>query len=213
MAKQLYIFGIGGLAREVFGWLRAEQSILLRNFAGFLISNISSDSPSDLFGYPVSDLKNLPVPTEQFDYLLCVGSSDTRCRLSTELMLAGGNAIGFVSKTSLVGENVSIGHGVIINPRSSVSSGAVIGDFTVVNCGTGIGHDCIIGKFVTILGSSAINGNVTIGDFATIGSGVIIHPRKKIGENSTVAMGAVVFRNVAKHSTVYGNPAKRLRSK
>lgn len=50
----------------------------------------------------------------------------------------------------------------------------------------------------------------TVKKGASIGSNATILPGITIGENAIVGAGAVVTKNVAKNTTVVGNPAKKL---
>lgn len=201
----LFLVGCGGLAREVYGWLVDEKSPLLERLVGFLVTD---DSQYDTMVYdlPVIHLNSVDF---QFSYLLTVGSPESKKHLFDLLSnKCGGLIESFVSKYTPIGFNVTIGKGVIINPRSSISSDAVIGNYVLVNCNTGVGHDVRIGDFTSILGNAAINGDVRIGEGVLIGSGAIIHPNKVVNDFAVVGMGAIVFRNVKSCTTVIGNPAK-----
>lgn len=201
-----YLIGYGGLAREVLGWLTVEKHDLLHRFAGFLVTN---DSRSDALhhGYPVKHIDDI---TGGFSYLLTVSSPEAKEKITSQLSKrSDAKAESFVSSSTLIGLNVQFGRGVIVNPRSSISSDATIGDFTLINCNNGIAHDVSIGHYCSVLGSASLNGNVIIGNKVTIGSGAIIHPGIKVGDGSIVGMGAVVFRNVQPGTTVIGNPARK----
>lgn len=201
----LYLIGYGGLAREVYGWLVHENSILLERFAGFLITD-GNKVERVIHGYPVKHVNDIQ---GAFSYLLTVGSPATKNKIYNELSITRGATLeSFISASTVIGINVAIGEGAIINPRSSISSDAKIGKLALLNCNTGIGHDVVIGDNCSVLGSSSINGDVTIGSNVLIGSGAIIHPGKTVGDNAIVGMGSVVFRNVKADTTVIGNPAK-----
>jgi acetyltransferase EpsM len=201
----LYLIGYGGLAREVYGWLVAEDSPLLTRFAGFLVTD-NNLTDSLVHGFPVKHIDEIK---GHFSYLLTVASPVSKEHLVNHLSgKLNGKLESFISNNTPVGVNVSIGNGVIVNPRSSISSDATIGDCVLINCNTGVGHDVVIGNYCSVLGSASINGDVVIEDKVVVGSGAIIHPGKTIGEGAVIGMGAVVFRNVKTNTTVVGNPAK-----
>lgn len=201
----LYLVGSGGLAREVYGWLVHENSILLERFAGFLITD-GNKVDRLIHGFPVKHVNDIQ---GTFSYLLTVGSPAAKNKIYNELSINRGARLeSFISADTALGVNVSIGQGAIINPRSSISSDVTIGKLALINCNTGVGHDVVIGDNCSVLGSASINGDVRIGNNVLIGSGAIIHPGKTVGDNAVVGMGSVVFRNVKAHTTVIGNPAK-----
>jgi sugar O-acyltransferase (sialic acid O-acetyltransferase NeuD family) len=207
--EPIFLVGCGGLAREVFGWLKSERSSLLKQFKGFLVTDKRVEE-SELYGFKVYSLEEVIANHSTFNYIPTIGSNENRKRLSVLFNSVGGSPVNYISDNVPIGMNVTIGKGVIVNPRCSISSDVAIGDYVLINCNTGIGHDVVIEDFVSILGSCSINGNVTLGKDSLIGSGVCIHPSKSIGEGATVGMGAVVFRNVKENTTVIGNPAKKI---
>lgn len=203
--SDIYLIGTGGLAREVLGWLKAEKSTILNNFKGFITTDSNNDV--EVLGYPVYRLNDIK---KGFYFIPTIGNPKTRIAVINDLINLGGLPYSFISNDVLIGLNVSIGNGCIINPRSTISSDVIIGDYVLINCNTGIGHDCKIANNVTFLGASAINGDVVVEENCTIGSGVVVYPGKNIGEGATVGIGSVVIRNVKPNKTVIGNPAKEI---
>ncbi len=204
----LIIFGFGGLARELWGWIRnAKDDELRSRIAAFVIDGEPPAASYD--GIPVmtrAQAQRLGTP----QYLLAVADPSARRRLAGELDELGWTAGQYVHESSMLGINLSIGKGTMVFPRCSLSSDLVIGEHVLVNGGTAIGHDCVIGSYTSLLGGISINGSVVIGESALIGAGAIIHPGKRIGSGAIIGMGSVVFRDVAPGKTVYGNPAKQL---
>ena len=202
----LYLVGTGGLAREVLGWMKSEDSPLLPFVKGFVVTS-GEDIGSSVHGYPVLHLDDL---NGEFNFIPTIGSGETRQQLVKTLLLNGGQPLSYISTSVILGAGVTVGAGCIINPRSSISSDVMIGDYVLINCNTGVGHDVSIGDFCTLLGSNTINGNVRLENNCLIGSSATIRPGKIIGIGATVGMGAVVFKNVKPGVTVLGNPAKKI---
>jgi sugar O-acyltransferase (sialic acid O-acetyltransferase NeuD family) len=206
LMDDLYLIGTGGLAREVLGWMRHEDSPLLPLVKGFLVTS-GSDVGSFVHGYPILHLDDL---NGEFNFIPTIGNGETRQQLVNALLLKGGKPFSYISASVMLGVGVTVGAGCIINPRSSISSDVTIGDYVLINCNTGVGHDVSIGDFCTLLGSNTINGNVRLESNSLIGSSATIRPGKTIGFGATVGMGAVVFKNVKSGTTVLGNPAKKI---
>ena len=205
---KVVIFGVGGLARELWGWIRNGRDRALRErVAGFVVDG---ERPMECYdGLPILDRDQADWDGSP-EYLLAISEPASRRRLAAELDARGWIAGRYTHESTMLGIHLSIGAGTLIFPRCSISSDVTIGEHVLVNGGTAIGHDCTIGSYTSLLGGISINGGVVLGDEVLVGAGAIIHPGRKVGDGATVGMGSVVFRNVAAGHTVYGNPAKRL---
>lgn len=205
----LVIFGAGGLAHELWGWIKGANDCKSRNrVTAFVVD----DAPA------LARYDDIPIMSREqagqlgvVEYLIAIADPLSRKRLSAELDALGWVAGRYVHESAMLGVNLSIGKGTIIFPRCSISSDASLGEHVLVNGGTAIGHDCVIGSYCSLLGGGSINGNVTLGECVLVGAGAIIYPGKRIGDRAIVGMGSAVFRHVAAGKTVFGNPAKPLR--
>lgn len=86
----------------------------------------------------------------------------------------------------------------------------IIGRNVRINNYAHIGHNSKIEDNVVIGAGAKIAGSVEVGSFSTIWNGAAIKHRLKVGEGAVIGMGAVVIRDVEPHTTVVGNPARRL---
>lgn len=203
----LVIFGVGGLARELWGWMKtAHDGGPRARMAAFVADGVA---PGSYDGIPVMGREQAR-RLGRVAYLIAVADPAARRRLAAELDALGWHAGTYTHESALLGVNLAIGKGTMIFPRCSISSDASLGEHVLVNGGTAVGHDCVIGSYCSLLGGASINGNVTLGEGVLVGAGAIIHPGKKVGDGATVGMGSVVFRHVAAGKTVFGNPAKPL---
>lgn len=199
-----YIYGTGGLAREIFGWMRYENCSFLQDFQGF----IDREPYDQVFGQPVW-LASQVLP--EANVIIAVGCGEARKRVFQEMKVNGFKIKSYISRDCSTGQNISIGEGTIICPHSSISSDVTIGDGCLINCHSGIGHDSIVGDFCTLLGFCAVNGSCHLSDNVTVGSGSVLHPKVRVGMGATVGIGAVVLKNVRQETVVFGNPAKILK--
>ena len=111
--------------------------------------------------------------------------------------------------------HVFIESDVIIGDRVTIKSGVQIWD------NTRIGNDVFIGPNVSFCNDKWPRSKeipdmylpTIIEDGASIGAGAVILPGVTVGSNAMVGAGAVVTKNVARNSTVIGNPSKEIRHK
>ena len=205
----LVIVGSGGLARELWGWIKSAKECKTRSrVVAFVVEGVPKFELYD--GVPVLT-RDQSGQLGVVEYLIAIADPLVRKRLSAELDALGWIAGMYIHESAVLGVNLSIGKGTMIFPRCSISSDATIGEHVLVNGGTAIGHDCVIGSYTSLLGGASINGGVTLGEGVLVGAGAIIHPDKKVGDGATVGMGSAVFRHVAAGQTVFGNPARQLR--
>lgn len=201
------MLGSGGLAHELWGWIKnANNNGRPKRLTAFIDDNPERRGNYD--GVPI-------VGREQFAgqdvfYILAVGGADGRKNASDSLNALGWTALTYIHESALMGVNVSIGEGVVVCPRVSLSSDSTIHDYALINGGCGVAHDTVVGRYSSLLGAVSLNGNVTLGEGVTVGAGAIVHPGRKIGDGAVIGMGSVVFANVKAGKTVVGNPAKVL---
>lgn len=139
-----------------------------------------------------------------------------------------------------LGDNVTIGHTVMIRPSSyygtgnigkglSVGNNSSIGPFSYIGCAGKIiiGNDVMIGPRVsmfaenhvfedisqTIKNQGVINKGIIVEDNCWIGSGVIILDGVTIGKNSIIAAGTLISKNITENSIVRDERNKIIESR
>jgi acetyltransferase EpsM len=200
----LVLIGAGGLARELIGWIARDTSW---QPPVAMVQEVNGES---ILGINVVNFESINFPVR---FLLAVSEPDLKEKFSRIALLKGWLPESYIDKSSVVGLNVTIGCGCIINPLSTISSNTVIGNFVTLNCRSSVGHESKIGDYSTLLGSNQVNGYVQVADHVVLGAGSIIHPGRLIGSWATVGIGSVVVTNVKSKTVVFGNPAKRISSK
>ncbi|MBX3379572.1 MAG: acetyltransferase [Phycisphaeraceae bacterium] len=202
-STQIVLIGAGGHSLVV-----ADAAIRLGlSIAGVLDDRKDAPAISKLRLPHLGALASLP--PAGCAYFVCVGDTELRARLVSELDRAGrtpGAAI--ISPDAVVSRSATLGAGVFVGPRAVVNCFARVEPHAIINTGAIIEHDCLIGASAHVAPGSIIAGAATIGERAFLGIGARILPRVKVGAGSTVGAGAVVLRDVEPSTRVAGVPAR-----
>lgn len=210
------IVGAGGFGREVAPL--ASELLGMISEAPFKVVFVD-DNPKEatMNGYDIIDTASfLNMDYEKY-FNITIANSRVRQSLAEKLMAAGVHPFPISAVNSIKLSNNDIGVGGIFCPFTTVTSNTKIGKFFHANLYSYVAHDCVIGDYVTFAPNVQCNGGVVIEDHAYIGTGAMIKQGTTdrpiiIGEGAIVGMGAVVTKSVPPFTTVFGNPAKALRS-
>jgi sugar O-acyltransferase (sialic acid O-acetyltransferase NeuD family) len=204
MRRPIYIYGAGGLGREVLAMLRMLEEW---EPMGFIDDNIPTQKT--LKGLPilagVGDLHDLALAA----IVIAVGDPMAREKIGLRLPKDVLCPVIKHPTAQLVDEHsIKIGKGCILCAGVVLTTDISLGDHVLVNLNTTIGHDSSVGSYSAIMPSVNIAGSVTVGECVLLGSGSNIRNGVQIGNKSKVGMGAVVIKNVQEGDTVVGVPAK-----
>jgi len=209
--KKLIIIGGGSMAREVYAWAKQmPEHGKAWTIKGFL------DSRADIlngYTYDVGILSSVEdyQPEEEDLFTCALGDPKSKQKYVEMVLQKGGKFTSIIHPTTVIGENVKIGQGVLICPYVILCSDCQIGNFVSINGRSGIGHDAQIGDWTVIQSVCDITGFVKIGASVTINSHGVILPRVQVGEGATIGAGSVAVANVKPGATVFGVPALPLK--
>jgi sugar O-acyltransferase (sialic acid O-acetyltransferase NeuD family) len=210
------IVGAGGFGREVAPLV--TQMAEITAFGDFKILFVDDHSRDKVInGYAVVDTETfLKMDGDKF-FNITIANSRTRQSIAERLIELGVKPFSISAPNAINLSFNKIGEGAVFCPFTTVTSNATIGKFFHANLYSYIAHDCVIGDYVTFAPNVQCNGSVVIENHAYIGTGAMLRQGTSdrpivIGEGAIVGMGSVVTKSVAPYTTVFGNPAKPLRS-
>ena len=208
----LLIVGAGGLGRELFSWLSQEiKNKPEHKIIGFLDDNLSG---LDNYSYPVKIVSTIKdyQPKEDEQLVLAIMEPKIKKQVVRALISKGANFYTFIHSTAIIGHNVKIGSGCIIDPHCVLYCDITVGDFVFISTSSVIGHDIDIGSYTSININSTIAGNNKIGSCCMLGVGAKTIPHREIGDNCIIGAGSVITKNIPSNAVAFGVPAAIQRS-
>lgn len=206
--KKIAIFGIGGLARDVFYCLKdifKANNISIDEQVVF----VDKEKTSENYFLNCPLLVQDDFISDDFQVILAIGTPHIRKQIVANLPE---NTLfpSIIHPTVLMNETAFVGKGVVILPYAVVSCDVKIGDFCIVDRAVQIGHDCKLGNYVHLSPASVMSGNVTLNSGVEVGTSAALKQNIEIAEETVIGMGAIVLKSIAKKGIYVGNPAKKL---
>jgi sugar O-acyltransferase (sialic acid O-acetyltransferase NeuD family) len=208
MKKPLYIYGTGGLGREVATIINVLPEWEL---VGFI--DDSANAGAVIRGIPVvGGCSFLNQSKEKINVVIAIGDPITKEQIRKSIDKDKVQFATIVHPSVILQDlsSIKIGIGSILCAGSVLTCDIVIGEHVLINLNSTIGHDCSVGDFSSLMPGVNISGNVSIATKVLIGSGSSVRNKVTIKDSAIVGMGSVVIRNVGNGSTVAGVPAKPL---
>ncbi|MEM7790574.1 MAG: acetyltransferase [Verrucomicrobiota bacterium] len=207
--KKLIIVGAGGFGREIYAWAGSHPDANKEwKICGFLDDNRSALKNLQ-YQVPIIGTVEGHKPSPDEVYVCAIGDPLAKRRVCELLLTKSARFIRLVHPSAVIGNNVSLGIGVVICPLAVLTVDIEIGDFVLINCQTSAGHDSRIESWATISAHCDLTSGTRVGDSAFLGSGASIIPGKSVGKNAVVGAGSVVIRSVPDGVKVFGNPARQ----
>ncbi len=207
--KDLYIFGAGGLGREIAWQIQTFGTINQTfNLVGFVDDTPALQNTTVNSLPVVGDINYLINCQKDVAVVICLGDPKLRKMIYDKLNINPNITFPpIICGGAKVSNTVDISDGVVICTNSVITVNITIKSFVLVSIGCIIGHDCTINDFATLYPNSTLSGNVTIGAFTEIGTGASVIPKQNVGCNCVVGAGGVVINNIPDNYTAVGVPA------
>lgn len=212
MKRDIYIFGAGGLGKEIACLLRDLPQY---NIVAFVDRDDTTQTEMIVSGVKIpilgeSEFEKRCKANSQICAVIAIGKPDSRFNIAQRF----GELCQFPNiihpSVSFSGK-VTLGKGNLITHHCFFTDNITIGDFNLFNLLITITHDVEIGSYNIFLPNTNISGLVKIGDKNLLGSKVFVIEKTKIGSNNIIGAGCVLLCDVENNSTWFANPARKLK--
>jgi sugar O-acyltransferase (sialic acid O-acetyltransferase NeuD family) len=214
MKPNIVLFGGGNHAHYTIDIIEKENKYTIIG----IIDSIQSVG-TICFGYKIlGDVCNLKQIVEEYDVfggIISIGDNWTRLIVREKILIEVPifNFVNAIHPSVIVGNNCSIGVGVIAMAGCIFNPKSTIGNFTFFATGSQIEHDCTIEEYASVSAGSILGGFVKIKRLSAVTLGVTVFDRIEIGENSVIGAGSLVVKSIPDNVLAYGSPAKIIRTR
>lgn len=208
MNKMLFIYGAGGLGRQILDTVcDYNDKTKTWNSISFIDDCVNSTLINNVKVFRSNEFYT-SFNAENAEIIIAMGEPYHRLKIYNEILTYGFNIATFYAESSEISKYAKLDNGVIVDRKSIISTNVAIGTNTYINRGVIIGHDVVIGKNCVICPGVVIGGKAVIKDNTFIGSSATIRDNITIGEECILGMGSVVVSSIEDKKVALGNPAK-----
>ncbi len=209
--EKVILFGNQAMAKEAYFCFKYHSKYQV---VGFTVDKeyLESDTFFQLPVVPFNDVDKIFPPSEYKMYIAVGYVQNNKIKKDRyyRSKQMGYELINFISPHSIIypeiieGDNVFIGHYVMLSPGSKVGNNVSIGG------GSTIGHDVIIGDHCFFSNGVSIAGSVTIDSCCYFGTNSTVRNKVTIGKECVIGAGAVLLENARDRSVYLCEPGKLL---
>lgn len=202
---KILIYGAGGHAKVVMDAIRTAESEIV-----FLLT----DKDPQKKGRLVAGVQVIAV-TEVHDvelFHVAIGGNFARQNETAALCAQGMRSYIVIHPRACVSVSSRIGDGSFVAANAVIGPDVQLGLGCIVNHGAVVDHECVVGEFSHVAPNATLGGQVQIGMRVLIGAGANILPGITIGDDCIIGAGAVVATNLASGGTYMGVPARKRRT-
>ena len=207
--KNVIIIGTGGSSKVIYNSIKTYKKL---NILGFLDDDKSLHGTKFMDKSVLGAIDDLDKFNRNTMVINGVGATKdviARKKIFNKIKELGFSLYTFISKHSVIADDVEISLGCVVMPGTIINSGTILEENVFLNTGVIVEHDCYIGESTFLATGCVLSGNVKIKSGTFLGSNSTVIGNVVIGSGSTIGAGSVVIRDVEDNTLVYGNPSHK----
>ncbi len=202
---KLFIYGNGGLGKEVFDIAnRINKSQFKYKFIYF-INDFEFDN---IRVFSLEEIIKRDWHNKEHELIIATGEVRHRVDMLAKIKKHGFNLGKLIDPSAIISESAIINKGCIICSFVLIGPYSVIGENSLINVQSIIGHDIQIGDNTIISSMVNIGGDSIIENECFLGMSSVVKERKTIKFNSILSMGSVLHIDLPEKVLAIGNPAR-----
>jgi UDP-N-acetylbacillosamine N-acetyltransferase len=179
MKKKIFIIGVGSHSKTT--------AYILKSY-GFSVIRLKYKSKNLYLKNKIFEFKNKP----KNKYFIAIGNIKLRYEIfkyfkkKLNFVNVISKSSNIITKSSLKGNNIFIGHNTLINNNAKIYSNTIINSGSIIEHDVEIDEDCNISPGVIICGNTKIGKKTFVGAGTVIIDKIKIQKEKKIGSLSNI---------------------------
>ncbi|HTG00450.1 MAG TPA: acetyltransferase [Nitrospirota bacterium] len=211
MMKKVIVFGNGRWAEFVSFCLTHDSSY---EVAGYTVDAAFIREP-ELFGVPVVPFDRVETVFPPAEYAMLVAVSyQGMNRLREEKYLQakakGYPFINYISSKALTWPGLAIGENCLVFENASLNPFIQIGNNVTIGAGVLIGHHTVVHDHCFIASGTIILGSVTVGPYCLVGPNVTIKEKITIGRDCVIGAGVSILKDTQERGVYVGKAPELL---
>jgi carbonic anhydrase/acetyltransferase-like protein (isoleucine patch superfamily) len=201
-SKGVVVFGNGGHARTVFGYLFDDPQLL-----GFVVDDAHVASEPTIGPFAVTALSQMrdSFPPARCAVLVALAFRDLnglRQQKSEALSALGYELVGFVDRSVRLPYRCRIQRNAILLGQVEVHEGCSVGQGAFVSSGAVLGHDAVLEDYAWIGSGAVLAGGVTVGASSVLGMNASVRQNAVLGHHTLVTPNAFVNKNTEPYASI-----------
>lgn len=207
---KIFLIGSSGHSKCVYAALLAQGKY---EVVGLIAEHQRADFPMPIVGNDSTREQAARTYGTKYFHIAFGGDLKRRQEVFEDYVKAGWEPVNIIHPSVILGPDVKLGRGVLIEAGAVITPNPVLGDNVIINPGVLINHDNTIGSHTQLATGVATAGGIRIGERVLIGTGASLVPAVKIADDIVVGAGACVTKDLLEPGTYVGVPARKLPKK